>query len=151
MPSLYASTSLEADTPMRADKAEGYLPIVEQPDQEGSGDVEEIGGLLCGQLRILSNHRDGAAGRHVRQNRREEPDRAGGQLDGLLPAGVADFHQEGSAPLRQRRQTLTRHPRQFDLLRWRRRNGGECCRGHGELLSRPPTLFQYGRLDLQMQ
>jgi len=61
----------ESDAAVRSDQAERNLTAVEEGHQEGSRDVEEIGGVLGGQLRVDRDDGDRVAVRHLSENLEE--------------------------------------------------------------------------------
>ena len=63
---------------MRADHAEGNLPLVEKTDQERPRDVQEIGGLLRRQLGVNGDDRDRVAVRHLAEDLEEQLERFAG-------------------------------------------------------------------------
>ena len=56
----------EHDAPVPAALLIRDLAVLEQPDQRGPGDAEQLGGLLCGQQRILRDDSDTLAVGHGR-------------------------------------------------------------------------------------
>ena len=69
---LVAAQILETHASVRADLAERDVSRFEEADEEGARDVEEVGGPLRGQFRVLAQHGDGAAGGHVVEDFQEE-------------------------------------------------------------------------------
>ena len=57
----------QADAPVGADLAEGDLPLRQSLDQEGPQHVQQISGLLGGELGVHRHQRDGIALGHLHQ------------------------------------------------------------------------------------
>ena len=77
-PVFVAEDLVEAHASVRPDLAEGNGAGLEEPDEEGARDVEEVGRLLGRQFGVLAKYRNGASRGHVVEDLQEEwADRCG--------------------------------------------------------------------------
>ena len=70
--------------PVRTDFAGRDLPLVDQPDQERTRDIQQVGGLLRRQLGVNGDQGHGVPLRHLRQDVDEQPKGRSGDRDRFL-------------------------------------------------------------------
>ena len=75
---------VETNPPMRADLTEWNLAVLNQPDQEGARNVQQVGRLLRREFRMDRHQRHGVALRHLRQDVCQQPERCHRNRDALL-------------------------------------------------------------------
>jgi uncharacterized protein YecT (DUF1311 family) len=88
----------QADVPMGADLAEGDLHLRQPLDQEGPRHIQQISGLLGGQLGMHRHQRHSIALGHLHQDFPEQLQDRGRDWDGCV---VAIFQVQGEAGLPQ--------------------------------------------------
>ena len=78
----------EADAPMGADLAKRDLPLLQPLDQEGPRHIEQISGLLGGELGVHRHQRDGIALGHLHQDSLQQLQHRGRDRDGCALAAI---------------------------------------------------------------
>jgi len=109
-PPLVGEEVAQVDAAMRADHMKGYFAIFEEPDQKHTGNAEDAGGGLSGELAVSRDNRDRLARLQVVENDEKQVVKAAG---GWGSAG------RPSRPVWRLRIGLVGGDRGSGLLGWR--------------------------------
>ena len=103
---LVPAQILESYAAVRADPAKRDIARFHQTDQEGSRDVQVVGGLLHGQLGVAAWHGDGVAGGHVLEDLEEQYSDRRWDFDGLASLVTGDTERQSTAGAQERTEAL---------------------------------------------